>query len=74
MSYERLSLFHQIKSILFDCFHVMLYLNPVKAQLLEYNLTLDLMQEKNSISIYAFFPIHCMFTMYVCCISFVFIE
>ena len=31
-------------------------------------------QEKNSISIYAFVLILCMFTMYVCCISFVFIE
>ena len=31
-------------------------------------------QEKNSISIYAFVLIFCMFTMYVCCISFVFIE
>ena len=28
----------------------------------------------NSISIYAFVLILCMFTMYVCCISFVFIE
>ena len=31
-------------------------------------------KEKNSISIYAFVLILCMFTMYVCCISFVFIE
>ena len=30
--------------------------------------------KKNSISSYAFVLILCMFTMYVCCISFVFIE
>ena len=30
--------------------------------------------EKNSISIYAFVLILCMFTMYTCCISFVFLE
>ena len=54
------------------CILTLLYVDKI----LPYACTLysNYQQEKNSISIYAFVLILCMFTMYVCCISFVFIE
>ena len=54
------------------CILTLLYIDKI----LSYACTLhsNSQQENNSISIYAFVLILCMFTMYVCCISFVFIE
>ena len=64
--------YHLFIFITLLCILTLLYVDKI----LPYACTLysHFQQEKNSISIYAFVLILCMFTMYVCCISFVFIE
>ena len=64
--------YHLFTFITLLCILTLLYVDKI----LPYACTLysHPQQEKNSISIYAFVLILCMFTMYVCCISFVFIE
>ena len=64
--------YHLIIFLTLLCILTLLYVDRI----LPYACTLysHSQQEKNSISIYAFVLILCMFTMYVCCISFVFIE
>ena len=64
--------YHLFIFITLLCILTLLYVDKI----LPYACTLysHSQQEKNSISIYAFVLILCMFTMYVCCISFVFIE
>ena len=64
--------YHLFIFITLLCILTLLYVDKI----LPYACTLysHSQQEKNSISIYAFVLILCMFTMYVCCLSFVFIE
>ena len=64
--------YHLFIFITLLCILSMLYVDKI----LPYACTLysHSQQEKNSISIYAFVLILCMFTLCVCCISFVFIE
>ena len=64
--------YHLFIFITLLCILTLLYVDKI----LPYACTLysHSQQEKNSLSIYAFALILCMFTMYICCISFVFIE
>ena len=58
-----------------DCIRSLSYSNCTQdcKRSLSYSNCSHSQQEKNSISIYAFLLILCMFTMYVCCISSVFV-